>query len=87
MSLVINKKLSATGSQQIYHLGSMIRGISIYNHGDDDIVIDFDHVIDGDSRLLPAGQTFSMSIDFEDLYYKLDSGSAATVYVTFVQNP
>jgi len=66
----------------------MISGISIYNNGDDDILVDFDHIIDGDSRLVPSGGSLNIGADFIDLHYQLASGgTAATIYVTFIQNP
>jgi len=86
-SKILNKKLSATDTQQTHTLGSMIRGISIFNNGSDPILVDFDHIIDGDSRLIPSQMSLEVGADFEILYYKVASGSAATVYITFVQNP
>ncbi len=85
---ILNKKLSATAAQQTHTLGSMIRGISIYNYGPSDILVDFDHILDGDSRLIPAGGSLQIGADFLTLYYKyVAGGTAATIYVTFLQNP
>ena len=83
---ILNKKLAVTTSQQTYTLGSAIRGISIYNYGPNDVLLDFDHIIDGDSRLLPAGESLNIGADFLVLYYKVASGSA-TLYLSFIQNP
>ena len=85
--LILNKKLTADGTDQSHTIGSMIRGISIYNNGDDPILVDFDHIIDGDSRYIPAGTSLDIAADFEVLHYQVASGSAATIYVTFIQNP
>lgn len=88
MGLILNKKLTVDGTDQSHTLGSRIRGINIYNDGADPVLLDFDHIIDGDSVKLPSGQSLSIGgTDFLALHYKVASGSAATLYVTFIQNP
>lgn len=84
---ILNKKLTAGATQGTHTLGSAIRGISIYNYGSGDALIDFDHIIDGDSRLLPAGQSLNLSADFLVLYHKRAAATDATLYITFIQNP
>ncbi|HBX15895.1 MAG: hypothetical protein UV20_C0009G0030 [Candidatus Magasanikbacteria bacterium GW2011_GWA2_42_32] len=85
---ILNKKLVASAVAQTHTLGSMIRGISIFNYGPSDVLLDFDHIIDGDSRLVPAGESLNIGADFLTLYYQyVAGGTAATLYVTFIQNP
>ncbi|HLB57757.1 MAG TPA: hypothetical protein VJL60_02975 [Gammaproteobacteria bacterium] len=84
---ILNKKLTAGVAEASYALGSMIRGISIYNYGSGDALLDFDHIIDDDSRLLQAGQSISIAADFQTLYYKRNAAVDATLYITFIQNP
>jgi hypothetical protein len=85
---ILNKKLTASVADQTHTLGSMIRGISIFNSGGDDVLVDFDHIIDGDSRLIPSGGSLNIGADFLDLHYQLATGATtAVLYVTFIQNP
>jgi len=68
-------------------IGSKFRGISILNDGPDDVQVDFDHVVDGDSRKIPSGVALNISQDFLVLHYKDINNTGATLYVTFIQNP
>lgn len=83
---ILCKKLDASTSNAAHTLGSMIRGITIYNDGSNDVQVDFDKAVDGDSYLIPSGGSLSISADFQELNYKA-TASTSTLYVVFIQNP
>lgn len=75
MSSIINKKLSATSTEDSHLLGVGLKSVLIKNQGANDCLIEFDVAIDSDSYLLESGESLSIDSMFIRLFYKTNSGT------------
>lgn len=78
--------LSATTTEQNELFGAGLTGIHIKNIGSQDILLDFDRPISGDSYLLETGEFLDFNLrPFVRLYYKTSSGTSTIHLIKLFQ--
>ena len=80
MSSITPKKQAVTTAENTLLLGAGLPSVLIKNQGANDVLIDFDKVIDSDSYLLEAGEVLEIGASVIYISFKTNS-STSTLYL------